>query len=349
MVRIIIVMKWISFCLPLYNVKKYAYDCIMSIIQQDILVDEYEIICIDDSSTDGSYELVQDIASKYAQIRVFKNDVNMGVSYTRNKCIQLAEGDYIWFVDPDDMLYPGVVSGFIDCIKKTGEKVIRCNYIKAPEEATLNNYVKKSGPLFFEAMNYKDGYINIADDGERAYMLWGGVYNRRFLIENSLFLDENMVVQEDVMFAFEISLVLDTVQKTNQPCYIYRQRKTSVMHNKSDDRMKKYYISMVKMLDTYVNHLTNGEYKDKEYLETRIQFVKESSAKYLLFIPDTQYVKEQLKLLKDKGYYPYKMRKECFKQSSTLRAMFEYVIPIEPLFWIDHFLYKWILRTHFQN
>ena len=347
--RMNISMKWISFCLPVYNVKKYLNDCILSIIQQDIDKDEYEIICIDDSSTDGSYEVVQNIASHYDQIRVFKNTKNRGVSYTRNKCIQLAEGEYIWFVDPDDMLYPGVVGGFIDCIKETGEKVIRCNYIKAPEDATLNDYVKNNAPLSFEAIKYKDGYINIADDGERSYMLWGGVYNRRFLIENSLFLNEKMVTQEDVMLAYEISLVIDTVQKTDRPCYIYRQRKSSVMHDKSDVRMKKYYISMVKMLETYVNHLKKGEYKDKEYLETRIQYVKESAAKYLLFIPDTRYVKKQLKMLKIKKYYPYKLRKACFKQSSKLRALFEYVIPIEPLFWIDHLLYKWILRNHFQK
>ena len=70
MARMNISMKLISFCLPVYNVKKYLNDCILSIIQQDIDKDEYEIICIDDSSTDGSYEVVQNIASHYDQTRV---------------------------------------------------------------------------------------------------------------------------------------------------------------------------------------------------------------------------------------------------------------------------------------
>ena len=72
----------ISFCIPVYNAKSYLASCIESIYAQNI--DQFEIICVDDCSTDGSFELLNDLCAKYPELVVKRNETNRGISYARN-------------------------------------------------------------------------------------------------------------------------------------------------------------------------------------------------------------------------------------------------------------------------
>ena len=81
----------ISFCLPIYNVETFLEKCILSIENQNIN-EEYEIFCIDDCSTDKSFNKIKDLSKKYESIRIEKNDKNKGVSYTRNRLLKEAKG-----------------------------------------------------------------------------------------------------------------------------------------------------------------------------------------------------------------------------------------------------------------
>lgn len=76
----------ISFCLPIYNVVDFIDECLQSVVNQEI-IGVYEIVCLDDCSTDGSYELLKQLADKYCNLRVLQNAHNSGVSFTRNELI----------------------------------------------------------------------------------------------------------------------------------------------------------------------------------------------------------------------------------------------------------------------
>lgn len=89
-----------TFCLPVYNVYSFLEHCIKSINEQDMSGIKYEILCIDDYSTDDSYKRLEKLSKTNDRIRVLKNAKNYGVSYTRNQLIKEAIGKYIWFVDP---------------------------------------------------------------------------------------------------------------------------------------------------------------------------------------------------------------------------------------------------------
>ncbi|ALJ00980.1 glycosyltransferase family 2 protein [Rufibacter tibetensis] len=94
-------MKKISIVIPVYNRKADLPRCLESI---DTAYENYEVIAVDDGSTDGSYELLQTMQIK--NLQVLKNPGNRGVNYTRNRGIERATGDYILFLDSDDKLFP---------------------------------------------------------------------------------------------------------------------------------------------------------------------------------------------------------------------------------------------------
>ena len=93
----------ISIIIPIYNALPYLHDCIRSIQEQTFK--DLEVICVDDCSTDASYEELQKYVEKDSRIKSFKMEHNSGSGIARNFALEQMTGDYILFMDPDD-LYP---------------------------------------------------------------------------------------------------------------------------------------------------------------------------------------------------------------------------------------------------
>lgn len=109
-----------TFVIPVYNYAHFIGRCIESIIQQD--ESNYEIIIIDDGSTDDTADVVRKIQRKYNQTIKYHYQDNAGPSVARNKGIEKSVGEYIWCLDPDDRLINGSIRYMIDGIEKNPDK-----------------------------------------------------------------------------------------------------------------------------------------------------------------------------------------------------------------------------------
>ena len=92
----------VSIIIPVYNVEKYLEDCLKSVINQSLK--DIEIICVNDGSTDRSFDILNKYAVMDNRITVINNSKNYGLSYSRNQGIQYSHGEYIYFLDSDDMI-----------------------------------------------------------------------------------------------------------------------------------------------------------------------------------------------------------------------------------------------------
>ena len=104
-----------SVIIPVFNSEKYLSDCLKSVLNQNHT--NYEIIIINDNSTDSSKKILNKFKKKYSKIRILNNKINLGVSASRNKGILKAKGNYIVFLDSDDLLLPNALQGI--CKKTT--------------------------------------------------------------------------------------------------------------------------------------------------------------------------------------------------------------------------------------
>ena len=96
---------FLSIIIPVYNAERYLGECLDSLLNQDIPLEEYEIICIDDGSTDNSGDMLRKYAANHPNI-VLIQQKNAGVSAARNTGMDIATGSYFWFVDADDFVRP---------------------------------------------------------------------------------------------------------------------------------------------------------------------------------------------------------------------------------------------------
>ena len=118
-------MPRLSFIVPVYNVAPYLRKCVDSLIAQDY--DDYEIILVDDGSTDECPQICDELAAAYENIRVIHQE-NAGLSAARNAGLKVAKGEYICFVDSDDYWEENVLGGLMEQVEREKLDVLRFDY-----------------------------------------------------------------------------------------------------------------------------------------------------------------------------------------------------------------------------
>ena len=98
-----------------YNNWNYFQECYQSILNQTY--QDFEIIIVDDYSTDGSYEKLLELSKQDDKIKLFQNSENRKVGFTKRKCIDEASGDICGFLDPDDIFSPTSIEEVVNCYK----------------------------------------------------------------------------------------------------------------------------------------------------------------------------------------------------------------------------------------
>ena len=121
-------MNKVSIIIPVYNVEKYLSDCLDSCICQSYK--NIEIICVNDKSTDNSINILEEYAQKDARIKIINNKKNQGLAISRNIGIDNANGEYLIFLDSDDILPPKALSHMVEKIIKEDGDLVVCDYFR---------------------------------------------------------------------------------------------------------------------------------------------------------------------------------------------------------------------------
>lgn len=183
----------ISIIIPVYNAEKYLSQCLDSLLEQGIPREQYEIICINDGSRDASLSILKGYAKKYQNIVVIDKE-NEGVSATRNKGLDIAQGKYIWFVDADDwiakdFLGQGAITKLFSesC---TGVPLMLTQYVYVQDNEVEKYYGFRVSADELKFEEVKPFMTNTQ----------GFFFNRELIEKNNLRFDTNLAYGEDLMF-----------------------------------------------------------------------------------------------------------------------------------------------------
>lgn len=214
-----------SIIIPVRNCIEYLERSIYSIVAQNFK--SYEIIIVDDGSTDGTLELARKMSESNSHIRVI-SQIHLGVSVARNKAIKSATGDYLIFCDADDWYEDNALNILSKIIDEDDYDIIFFAYYK---------YFKDKSKVLHKYKDYKDKsfsdksdflsiqyYImNAINPGGTALFLtlWTGCYKREFVVKNELQMIPNLQKSEDQLFNLECLDKVSKIRYTPIPLYNY--------------------------------------------------------------------------------------------------------------------------------
>lgn len=271
-------MKKLSIIVPVFNVGLYLQDCIESLLASTYPY--YEIILVDDGSTDDCPIICDNYAERFEFIHVIHKK-NGGLPSARNAGLSVAEGYYISFVDSDDLVDRDMFKILIEKIEQTNSQVAICNFVSF-------NRTKK-----FVSSRYRDEVIEFNNNQTAFYKAamdssCNRVFVKEFIVSNNIyFVDKNVVPQEDFYFQVRLFTKIDKIVTTISPLYQYRQRKSSITKSNQELDFSKKCLAFSILTKEYIEN--NSERKPTDFysyqfanlLLTSLNYVGTNSVKKL--------------------------------------------------------------------
>lgn len=266
----------LSIIVPFYNVEKYIEQCIRSLYDQDIPKEEYEVICVDDCSPDGSRAIVERLQKEYPNLQLLIHERNKKLGGARNTGLKAAQGDYIWFVDSDDYLMPNVVQTLLAEAELLDLDILHFNFWEDRPEG-LRFFSKKE---LYESDVLHGIDFFFRQDGQwwqNNVIVWQKIFRRMFLLQHNLFFVEGIMF-EDNDFAIRTFSFANRVKHISLQAYVYRYNFLSITRTSIDiNRLFFLTVSCVSLASNMDVIIENGGSIMKNaalgYINNTISFV----------------------------------------------------------------------------
>ena len=273
----------ISIIVPMYNTEKYIKQCLESVAAQSF--QDYELIVIDDCSSDNSVEIVESMISTFGdKLRIIKLPTNNGSpGIPRNRGIEISKGKYITFLDSDDMFIDTALEELYSIAEETQAEVLHANnFITAKnnmEDFDANTPIvikswengKSVKKITLVSDNLKDR-INVYRKKGFIWSCWNKFIRRDFLIENKIHF-ANLTYSEDMPFCFKCLCLAKNYVRIPNVYYIYRYRQGSIQHRS---------LTAEKIIQMYTKVIIDGMKIFDEFMSKQSFFAENIDYKYMV-------------------------------------------------------------------
>ena len=219
----------LSIIIPVYNVAVFLPETIQSVLAQDL--QDFELILVDDGATDGSGDICDRFAQMDPRVRVI-HQANAGVSAARNAGLEAARGEFIGWVDSDDIIEKDMYAVMLSLAEKYGAQIVQCEHDRL---STLNGAARGSaaitldGPAFVRRIFTKQGgrYTN-------QVALWSKIYKKELLDDIRFPVGQTF---EDDQQVYKVCLKADTIVDIPDILYHYIKRENSIITGVSPKKL----------------------------------------------------------------------------------------------------------------
>ncbi len=257
-----------SFIIPVFNIRKcYLEQCMDSILGQTLQC--FEIILVDDGSTNGAAEWCDEYGKRYPQlVRVF-HKVNEGVSTARNKGIEESKGEYLIFVDPDDWVSPKMCESIDSVLKKNSFNILTFFYYTEYKDQSVPGHINGSESLHHLSENERMELIQNLVDTTRKLdynfyksgifgAVWGKCFQASFIKREKLLFKKELIKAQDTIFNLEAFFSAQNVVELNKDLYHYRMVQTSITH-KYNEKIIDIQLVFLKNVNEFITTRNLGE------------------------------------------------------------------------------------------
>lgn len=217
----------LSVIIPVYNAESQIYNCLDCLLKQDLQAEEYEILVMDDGSLDSTYSIVQEYVDRYKNIKIFKQD-NQGPGAARNALIKEASGEYVYFIDADDLLVYNSLGVLAREAKRLSLDIISFDSKTANTIEEFNQNISTEIPTGLQVM---DGYKFFEKNPAFRLEVWWYLVKTSFIKENSLCFGFGKY-NKDVLFTLNAFVHAKRLVHVRQVFHCYLQSEGSIMRSK---------------------------------------------------------------------------------------------------------------------
>lgn len=268
----------LSVIIPIYNTEQYLQQCVDSVRNQTL--ENIEIILVDDESPDGAGLLCDKLKRSYSNIVVIHKK-NQGLGFARNSGLEIANGEYIAFLDSDDFVERDYYEKLVTlCSEHRASICYSAGYIKYTSGGAYNEYfggirsnciegrklIRKEVPRLICA---KPG-LNDNIPASSCFC----VYNRNFLIRNKIrFVSERQFISEDLWFSMDCLLLADKITYSDTIGYNYRYNENSLSRGHNPERFDRLVYFVEKLMEKCESNGLN-DYEERIALYYWVNFEK---------------------------------------------------------------------------
>lgn len=313
----------LSIIVAIYNVEPYLERCLESIVHQDLPKDEYEVLLVNDGSTDRSLEIAKRFETEHTNIFVYSKD-NGGLSSVRNFGIAHARGRYIMHVDADDFLEENVIGKVVKVAEDNELDLCFFRYISHPDGRKIDLFLKFSKYKLFtgEWLLLKNMKVTST---------WCGIYNHSFLDVSGIEY-YGRISHQDVEYNYRLYPLAKRVMFTDYYVYNYSIEGESITRTRNIKKREQNQLDNLQIAHNVKEFANSGECTDdiKKYLNRKMNSMLVASLVSYMRKDDGfgyQFVKYFLNEAKSFGLYPIIGRTYSWKTTALLP-----IVNIKPLY-----------------
>lgn len=250
----------LSIIVPVYNMMsggKLEF-CMNSLLQQQL--ENYEILAVDDCSTDDSLEYLRGLEKEHAdRLKVIASPENRRQGGAKNLGLKAAKGEFIGFVDSDDWISPDMYASLLARAEETGADIVGCDYCMKtvqdyqPEKAERNNSLEQTGELTVEKKK-----LLFLEPGSMVIK----IYRREIFEKNNLFFPEKMFYEDNTLGSFPF-VFANRFELIPRAMYFYYQHSTSTVHHISVEKCRDRMRAMELFLEEGKKRGIYGTYREE--------------------------------------------------------------------------------------
>lgn len=281
----------LSIIIPVYNAEQYLKKCLESVFQQNLKLEDFEVICINDGSTDKTQQILEEFQKKYTNI-ILENQENFGEAISRNKALSLSKGEYITFLDSDDYYDALTLSKALQIIASRNLDIL---YLKM-------NYISEDYQFIQSLPNLSENEILSGLKHERRPFP-ATIYKKSVIGEIQFPL--NIIVGPDSVFNALVQSKAKRVSFSSDLVYNYLVRPNSLSKKAITEEGYQGFINAIHILDEYKNQHFSPENKEAQQYFDKVILVFVTRIVELHILPNLYQpkYKELKKLLSEKGYW----------------------------------------------
>ncbi len=283
----------LSIIVPVYNVEEWVLRCLNSLYKQNIPEGEFEVVVVNDGSTDNSLQIVSNFAKEHSNVVVVSRK-NGGLSAARNTGLENANGNYVWFVDSDDFIEPNSIKDILEFAEKNKLDAMGFLFQRYFESGIIGKY--EHHPKYIETVFNGEDFVCKTNF---IFSPWASIYRRLFLRDNSLRFKEG-ILHEDVEFSPRAHFLSERIAHTDKIVYNYFQRDGSIMKSSRSSIRVKSFLSICDSLYDFMQSQVSSESLARDYFCKMILFTFSQALSH--YVSDDK--KTELKQFKAKPYYP---------------------------------------------